>query len=87
MKAAIHRGPNYVSNHKIYKNTKFEDIQSVFNITQKLVMEHPEEILNVNAWNIHPIPGRDRYYQMIKRSNGRRQNYVSMLIPFCVLDR
>ena len=33
MKAAIHFGPNYVSNSEIYKNTKFEDIDSVFNIT------------------------------------------------------
>ena len=46
MKAAIHFGPNYVSNSEIYKNTKFEDIESVFNTTQKLVMEHSEEILN-----------------------------------------
>ena len=47
MKAAIHVGPNYVSNSEIYKNTKFEDIESVFNITEKLVKEHSEEILNV----------------------------------------
>ena len=36
-------------NSEIYKNTKFEDIESVFNITQKLVMEHSEEILNVKC--------------------------------------
>ena len=47
MKAAIHSGPNYVSNSELYKDTKFEDIESVLNITQKLVMEHSEEILNV----------------------------------------
>ena len=47
MKAAIHFGPNYVSNSELYKDTKFEDVESVFNITQKLVMEHSEEILNV----------------------------------------
>ena len=49
MKAAIHLGPNFKSNSEIYKNTKFEDIESVFNITQKLVREHSEEILNVKC--------------------------------------
>ena len=47
MKAAIHLGPNYVSNSEICKNTKFEDVESVFNMTHKLVMEHSDEILNV----------------------------------------
>ena len=40
MKAAIHTGPNSLSNSEIYKNTKFEEIESLFNITPKLVMEH-----------------------------------------------
>ena len=35
MKAAIHLGPNYLSNSEIYKNTKFEETESLFNITQK----------------------------------------------------
>ena len=47
MKAAIHLGPNYLTNSEIYKNTKFEEIESLFNVTQKLVMEHSEEILIV----------------------------------------
>ena len=41
--------PNYKSNSEIYKNTKFEDVESVFNITQKLVRERSEEILNVKC--------------------------------------
>ena len=49
MKAAIHFGPNCVSNSEIYKNIKFEEIESVFNITQMLPMEHSEEILNVKC--------------------------------------
>ena len=49
MKAAIHFGPNYVLNSEIYKNTKFEDIECVFNITQKLVREHFEEVLDVKC--------------------------------------
>ena len=49
MEAAIHLGPNYLANSEIYKNTKFEEIESLFNITEKLVMEHSEEILTVKC--------------------------------------
>ena len=30
---------------EIYKNTRFENIENVFNITQRLIKEHSEEIL------------------------------------------
>ena len=36
MKAAIHLGPNYLAKMEIYKNTNFEEIQSLFNITHKI---------------------------------------------------
>ena len=49
MKAAIHLGPNCLANLEVYKNTNFEDIQSFFSITQKLILEHSEEILNVKT--------------------------------------
>ena len=49
MKAAIHLGPNYLANLVIYKNTNFEEIQSLFNITQKLMLEHSEEMMNVHT--------------------------------------
>ena len=49
MKADIHLGPNFKSNSEIYKNTKFEEIEYCFNISQKLVMEHSEVILNVKC--------------------------------------
>ena len=49
MKAAIHLGPNYLANLEVCKNTNFEEIQSLFNVTQKLILEHAEEILNVNT--------------------------------------
>ena len=51
MKAAIHLGPNYLANLEVYKNTNFEEIGSLFNITQKLILEHSEEILNVNTFH------------------------------------
>ena len=49
MKAAIHLGPDYVSNSETYKNTIFENYGNVFNITQKLIKEHSEEILKVEC--------------------------------------
>ena len=36
MKAAIHLGPDFLENSEIYKNTKFENIKNVFNITQNV---------------------------------------------------
>ena len=45
MKAAIHLGTNYLTNVEIYKKTNFEEIDSSFNITQKLILEHSEEII------------------------------------------
>ena len=32
MKAVIHFGPNYTDNFEAYKNTNFEEIQSLFGI-------------------------------------------------------
>ena len=48
-KAAAHLGPDFLTSSEVFKKTKFKNIWSVFNITQKLVMEHSEEILNVKC--------------------------------------
>ena len=87
MKAAIHLGSDFLTNSEIYENTKFEEIWSVFNITQK--KKKKRKILNkfclCNAWNINHHHGRDQYWPMNKRSNGRRLKYVSTLISvLCV---
>ena len=39
--------PNGIENSVVYKNTNFEEIESLFIITQQLILEHSEEILNV----------------------------------------
>ena len=49
MEAAIHLGPDFLRNSEIYKNTQFENIVHVFNITFKLIKEHSEEILDVEC--------------------------------------
>ena len=47
MKAAIHLRPNYVENLEVYRNTNFEELQDLFVIAQKLILDHQAEILNV----------------------------------------
>ena len=49
MKAPIHLGPDFFKNSAIYKNTRFENIQNVFNIIQKFIKQHSEETLNVRS--------------------------------------
>ena len=44
-----HLGPNYLATMEVYENTNFEAIQSLFNLTQKLILEHSEEILKVHT--------------------------------------
>ena len=36
------------------ENKKFENIENVFNITQKFIKDHSEEILNVKTLDSHP---------------------------------
>ena len=49
MKAAVHLEPNYLANLDNDKNTNVEEIQSLVNTTQKLILEHSEEILKVHT--------------------------------------
>ena len=74
MKAAFHLGPNYLSNSEV------EEIESLFTITQKLVMEHSEEVLNVKCLEYSsPSWARSALSndQAIKWAKAQ-----SMLIPF-----
>ena len=63
-----------------YKNTNFEDMPSSFNTTQKLILEHSEDIRNVHTIE-STSHGRDRHCLMIKWSSGHKQNYVYTQIP------
>ena len=49
MKADIHLVPDFLMNSEIYKNTRFENIENVFNITHKSIHEHSEKILIVKG--------------------------------------
>ena len=50
MKATIHLRPDFQKkNSEIYKNTRFENIENVFNVSQKFIQEYSEEILIVRG--------------------------------------
>ena len=51
--AAIHLGQDFLENLQVYKNTKFENIENVFNITQRFMKLQSEEILNVKTLDYH----------------------------------
>ena len=87
MNAAIHLGPNYVSNSEIHKNTKFEEIESLFNITQKGIEEHSEEILNVRSLDFtHHHHGQDLHWSLMRRSSWRRQKLLRRFRSVCWSD-
>ena len=49
LKVVIHLGPNYVEILEVYRNTNFEELQNLFDITQKLILNYQTEILNVTT--------------------------------------
>ena len=48
MKASVHQGPNHNEHLEVYRNTNFEVLQNLFDIMQRLILEHEAEILNVS---------------------------------------
>ena len=46
MKAALHMDPNYAKNLEIFKNSEFENIESLFNVT-KMMIAGNSEIKNI----------------------------------------
>ena len=54
IKASVHLGPSYNENLVAYRNTDFEELETLFDITQRLILEHSFEILNVSTmvWNV-----------------------------------
>ena len=49
MKAAIHLGENYNENLFTYKNTNFKALKTLFDITQKLILNQKHEIRHVST--------------------------------------
>ena len=87
MKAAIHLGLNYAENLETLLYMSFEQIQSFFNITKKLLLDNPGEILNVKTID-STSPCCTRCCQLTTRSydDGGKQKCESTQIPCCVLE-
>ena len=56
MKASVHLGHYYNENLVACKNTNFKDLKTLFDITQRLILEQSVEILNVSTmiWRFTP---------------------------------
>ena len=55
-KASVHLGPNYNENLEVCRNTNFEELKTLFDITQQLILGQNFEILNVTTieWTHSP---------------------------------
>ena len=55
-KAAVHLGQKYKDNLVTSKNTHFEELKTLFDITQKVISDQDFEILNVSTieWKFTP---------------------------------
>ena len=49
MKASVHLGPSYNEHFVAYRNTNFDELMTLFDITQRLILEHALKILNVST--------------------------------------
>ena len=49
MKASVHLGPSYNEKLVPYRNTNFEELKTLFDISQRLILENAHEILNVST--------------------------------------
>ena len=49
MKAAVHLGQNYIQNLVTFKNINFEELKTMFDISQKFILNQDIEILNVST--------------------------------------
>ena len=56
MQAARHFGQHYNENLVFYRNTNFKELKTLFDITQRLILEQDLEILNVSTikWTFTP---------------------------------
>ena len=48
MKAAVHLGPNYTEISDVNRNTNFEELKNLLDLTQRLILVHEAEIQNVS---------------------------------------
>ena len=56
MEASVHIGENYNDILSAYRNTNFDGLKTLLDITQKLILDQNYEILNVSAIEWHFTP-------------------------------
>ena len=78
MKAAIHLGEDHNENFVTYRNTNFDALKTLFDITQKLILKQKHEILNVSTieWQFTPV----LHYKVLKWANAKVHVYLDSVL-------
>ena len=80
MNVAMHSGENYNENLIVRRNPHFDELKTLFDITQKLILKQNHEILNISTIERHFT------CYMTKYSSWRKQRYTSTQTQFFVWD-
>ena len=64
--------------YQLVLKNNFEEIQDLFGITQRLILDHQAEILNVSQL----FHGRDLFLRTTKWVRGQKQKFTSTQIPY-----
>ena len=56
MKAAVHLGQDFSDNLRITRNTDFEKVEQLFDISQKLILNQSEDIFGISTIDWNTIP-------------------------------
>ena len=87
MKATIHLGLDHNANLFTYKNTDFEELETLFGVTQKLILEqkHDSKQLSTIEWHVTPWTRSTlQHDRVIKLSEAK---YMFIQIPCFVWER
>ena len=84
MEASVHLGPNHNEQLEVYRNTNFEELKNLFDITQRLILEHEAEILNVSPMWLESFLV-DEIYAYACSSNQLDESKSTRLLRFRVM--
>ena len=84
MKAAVLLGHKYNDNSVTNRNTDFEELKTLFDISQRLILDQDFEILNVSSIELKFTPWMRSTYTTWQSNHGRKQRYTSTQIQFFV---
>ena len=84
MKAAVLLGHKYNDNSVTYRNTDCEELKTLFDISQRLILDQDFEILNVSSIEWKFTPWMRSTFTTWQSNQGRKQRYASTQIQFFV---